>query len=246
MMYLIHSYVYPFFLCLCLVYLVSVLLHSIHSLLCSFFRPPFPISRYFAWFGSPMLPSPLRPRLPWLWGVFDERVLFGVSSTPIFIREWGRTLWRVPSTTKRVLFVEWHPTTWYLPVVHQWNNSSYTLWNTCQSTWFSLFWPSRTIIAIRMTPTLVSSIMSYWKNTRQLPICSNWRRMKNCLHSWGIFRVCLRIENSRDFSQEKHQKAALKNAYVLLNKKQYMTAVTFFLLGKHVTEAVNVILKVIP
>ncbi|KAI8800094.1 RAVE protein 1 C terminal-domain-containing protein, partial [Cladochytrium replicatum] len=48
---------------------------------------------------------------------------------------------------------------------------------------------------------------------------------------------------ANDFSEERWQKAALKNAYALLGKQRYEYAVTFFLLGDRLRDAVNVCLK---
>lgn len=49
---------------------------------------------------------------------------------------------------------------------------------------------------------------------------------------------------SRDFNQKEHQVAASKNAFVLLSKRRYDTAVVFFLLANKVEDAINVCLKV--
>ena len=47
----------------------------------------------------------------------------------------------------------------------------------------------------------------------------------------------------RDFSQEIHQKAALKNAYVLLSRHEYIKAAGFLLLANKQQEALQVLIK---
>lgn len=49
---------------------------------------------------------------------------------------------------------------------------------------------------------------------------------------------------SRDFNQKEHQIAASKNAFVLLSKRRYDTAVVFFILANKIEDAINVCLKV--
>lgn len=49
---------------------------------------------------------------------------------------------------------------------------------------------------------------------------------------------------SRDFSQEDHKKAAMKNAYVALSKQLFDRAVCFLLLAGHFQDAIQIILKV--
>ncbi|KAJ3091060.1 regulator of (H+)-ATPase in vacuolar membrane [Quaeritorhiza haematococci] len=48
---------------------------------------------------------------------------------------------------------------------------------------------------------------------------------------------------ANDFSQDKWQKAAVKNAFVLLGKQRYEYAVAFFLLGERLKDATSVCLK---
>jgi hypothetical protein len=48
---------------------------------------------------------------------------------------------------------------------------------------------------------------------------------------------------ANDFSEDRWQKAAIKNAYALLGKQRYEYAVAFFLLGEKLKDAVNVCLK---
>ena len=48
---------------------------------------------------------------------------------------------------------------------------------------------------------------------------------------------------ANDFEQERWQTAALKNAFALLGKQRYEYAVSFFLLGNKLKDAVNVCLK---
>ena len=47
----------------------------------------------------------------------------------------------------------------------------------------------------------------------------------------------------RDFSQDIHQKAALKNAYVLLSRHEYIKAAGFLLLANKQSEAIQVLIK---
>lgn len=49
--------------------------------------------------------------------------------------------------------------------------------------------------------------------------------------------------SSRDFSQEQHQKAALKNAFILQSRHDYLKAAVYFLLAGHVDESLQIIVK---
>ncbi|KAJ3123058.1 regulator of (H+)-ATPase in vacuolar membrane [Nowakowskiella sp. JEL0407] len=82
--------------------------------------------------------------------------------------------------------------------------------------------------------------------------CSLWylaMRKKNVL--LGLWRLAQNHPEqpmmvkflANDFSEERWQKAALKNAFVLLGKQRYEYAAAFFLLGDRLKDAVNVCLK---
>ena len=44
----------------------------------------------------------------------------------------------------------------------------------------------------------------------------------------------------KDFNEERWKSASSKNAYALLSKKRYNDAASFFLVGGHLADAVNV------
>lgn len=47
----------------------------------------------------------------------------------------------------------------------------------------------------------------------------------------------------RDFTDPKNQNAAVKNAYVLIDKKRYMHALAFFIYGQKIDEAISLCLN---
>ena len=51
------------------------------------------------------------------------------------------------------------------------------------------------------------------------------------------------MRRSRDFSEENNRVAAVKNALVLLSRKEYLKAACFLLVAGKVEECLNVLLK---
>lgn len=47
----------------------------------------------------------------------------------------------------------------------------------------------------------------------------------------------------RNFTEPKHQSAAVKNAYVLIDKKRYFHALAFFIYGQKLDEAISLCLN---
>lgn len=61
-----------------------------------------------------------------------------------------------------------------------------------------------------------------------------------------FFQYCQQasLSRSRDFNEEKNRTAAVKNAFVLLSRKDYLKAACFLLVAGKLEECLNVLVKV--
>ncbi|TPX31320.1 hypothetical protein SmJEL517_g05345 [Synchytrium microbalum] len=84
----------------------------------------------------------------------------------------------------------------------------------------------------------VDSAIFYIASRKKNVLLGLWKLASNHPEQAAMLRFLV-----NDFSEDRWQKAALKNAFALLGKQRYMYAAAFFLLGDKLKDAVNVCLK---